>query len=457
MIQNRQGAPHIAIIGGGFTGLTAAYELTKAGAKVTIFEADGSLGGLAGGFDIGGHILEKFYHHWFNNDRYVVDLVKEIGREGEIVERPTRTGMYYAQSFFKLSSPLDLLKFSPLSFLDRIRLGLVVPRARAVRDWMQLEGMTAREWLIKICGPKVFKIVWEPLLVGKFGPYADQVSAVWFWKKIALRGGSRSSDGREVLAYYKGGFAALADAIGDKVRQHGGEIRLNTPVKAMRSENGRITGIEIENQVIAVDAVLATPSLPIIADLVEGHVPPDYTVKLRRVKYLANVCLVLELDRSLSHTYWLNVADPNFPFVGVIEHTNFEPPESYGGKHIVYLSKYLPAEDRIYSMSTDEVMEFALPHIKRMFPEFERSWVRAHHVWKADYAQPIMEKHYSKMMPSITTPVPNFFISTMAQVYPEDRGTNYAIREGRAAAAQILATVEAGGSLAKADTAPVGA
>jgi protoporphyrinogen oxidase len=434
-----QTKPHVAIVGGGFTGLAAALKLLKSGARVTIFEADASLGGLAGGFDIGGQMLERFYHHWFNNDRYVIDLVKEIGLEDQVVLRPTRTGMYYAKSFFKLSSPLDLLKFTPLSFLDRIRLGTVVFRARAVKDWMRLEGQTAKEWLIRICGERVYKVVWEPLLVGKFGPFADQVSAVWFWKKIALRGGSRSSDGREVLAYYRGGFAALADALGDEVRRLGADIRLNTPVTDLVSEQGRVKAVRIgTGEEIPVDAVLATPALPQIADLVESHAPTSFVERLRRVRYLANVCLVLELDRSLSETYWLNVGDPSFPFVGIIEHTNFEPPESYGGKHIVYLSKYLPAEDRLYHMSKDELLEFSLPHIKRMFPEFDHSWIVGHHVWRADYAQPIMERHYSKIMPGMETPLTNLFISTMAQVYPEDRGTNYAIREGRTVADLIL-------------------
>jgi protoporphyrinogen oxidase len=432
-----QTSPHVAIIGGGFTGLSAALRLLKAGTKVTVYEADTSLGGLAGAFDIGGQRLERFYHHWFNNDRYVIDLVKEIGQEGQVIERPTRTGMYYNKSFFKLSSPLDLLRFTPVGLIDRFRLGMVVIRARRVRDWMQLEGMTAKEWLIQICGERVYKVVWEPLLVGKFGPYADEVSAVWFWKKIALRGGSRSSDGREILAYYRGGFAALADALGDEVRRLGGEIHLNTPVDGIVTTNGHVDAVTVGGANIPVDAVLATPALPVIADLVQDHVPAAFAERLRRVRYLANVCLVLELDRSLSETYWLNVADPTFPFVGVIEHTNFEPPESYGGKHIVYLSKYLPESDALYTMSDDELLAFSLPHIKRMFPAFEPGWIVKHHVWHASHAQPIMERHYSKIMPGVETPLDNLFISTMAQVYPEDRGTNYAIREGWLVAERI--------------------
>ncbi|MGT2485499.1 NAD(P)/FAD-dependent oxidoreductase [Methylobacterium oryzae CBMB20] len=356
---------------------------------------------------------------------------------GEVIERPTRTGMYYAKSFFKLSTPLDLLRFDALSFLDRIRLGTVVLRARRVKDWMKLESLTAKEWLIRICGERVYKVVWEPLLVGKFGPFADEVSAVWFWKKIALRGSSRSSDGREILAYYKGGFAALADALGDEVRRLGGTVRVSTPVTGFASEDGRITGVRTCESVIPVDSVLMTPALPLIANLLEGHVSADYVARLRRVRYLANVCLVLELDRSLSETYWLNVADPTFPFVGVIEHTNFEPPESYGGRHIVYLSKYLPESDPLYAMSADELLAYALPHLQRMFPRFDPAWITDSHVWRAAHAQPIMERHYSSIIPDVTTPLSNLYISTMAHVYPEDRGTNYAIREGRKVADAI--------------------
>lgn len=436
-------SPHIAIIGGGFTGLTAAHELLKSGARVTVFESDRELGGMAGGFPVeGGQRLERFYHHWFSHDRYLFDLVRELSLDDQIVHRPTRTGMYYAQSFFKLSSPFDLLKFTALSLVDRIRLGSVVLRARAIKDWMQLEGLTAREWLIQMCGEKVYSVVWDPLITGKFGPYANEVSAVWFWKKIVLRGGSRSSDGRELLAYYKGGFAALADALGEHVRNAGADLRLSTPATGLVVEAGRVSAVETRTGRVPVDAVLATPALPIIADLLEPHVPQTFTDGLRRVRYLANVCLILELDRSLSETYWLNVADPSFPFVGIIEHTNFEPASSYGGKHIVYLSKYLPAQDRLYQMASDELLDFSVPHIQRMFPEFQRDWIVGHHVWRENHAQPIMERHYSKIMPKRATPLGNLFISTMAQVYPEDRGTNYAIREGRAAASEMLGRLD---------------
>jgi protoporphyrinogen oxidase len=421
----------IVIVGGGFTGLSAAYDLAAAGRKVVLLEKEPTVGGLAGGFEVGGFTLEKFYHHWFTNDVHVMALIRDIGRADEVVFRPTRTGMYYANTIFRLSTPLDLLKFRALSFPNRIRLGLLALRARRIRDWKKIEHLTAREWLIGLAGPEVFRVVWEPLLVGKFGKYADIVGAVWFWKKLALRGGSRAADGREMLAYYKGGFSELAEALRRRLEEMGVEVRVNSPATGLDVEGGRVTAVRTTDGAVPARAVLLTQALPLIADLLDPHVSPDFAAGLRRIDYLANICLVLELDRSLSETYWLNVNDPSFPFVGVIEHTNFEPPESYGGRHIVFLSKYLPESDALFRMADDELLDFAVPHLKLMFPDFRREWVKGHHVWRALHSQPIAEPHYSRLIPPERTPLDNVLITSMAQIYPEDRGTNYAIREGR--------------------------
>lgn len=422
--------PHVAIIGGGFCGLAAGYELGKRGIEVSIFETDAEIGGLAGSFRINGARLEKFYHHWFTNDKAIMSLIDDLGTLDQVVFRPTRTGMYYANNFYKLSAPLDVLRFKPLPVLDRFRLGLLALRARRVKTWRQLENLTAAEWLRQMGGDKVYEVVWEPLLRGKFGEYASEVSAVWFWNKLKLRGGSRGKSGGEQLAYYRGGFAALVDQIALHIESAGGKIVVGRPVDALLVEDGEVVGVEAAGERFKADAVIATPALPIIADLAEPHVSPEYVEKLRRIKYLGNVCLILELDRSLSDTYWLNVNDPDFPFVAVIEHTNFEPTESYAGRHLVYLSKYLSNSAQLFHMQDSELLKFTIPYLQRMFPELKPEWILAHHVWRARYSQPVVERNYSGLLVPHDTPLKNFFLATMAQIYPEDRGTNYAVREG---------------------------
>jgi protoporphyrinogen oxidase len=434
----RMTAKHVVIIGAGFTGLAAAWELTRAGCGVTVVESDSDVGGLAGSFDVGGHRLERFYHHWFTNDRHIVELVRALGCEHQIVARPSRTGLYYNRSHFRLSTPLDLLRFTPLSLMNRARLGLLLFKVRGVRDWRAIEHLNVREWLVPLCGAEVYRVVWEPLLKAKFSIHAEELAATWFWKKLQLRGHSRSKGGAEMLAYYRGGFAALANMLRRAIEEKGGRLLLNTRAQRVRAENGRVAAVETSAGSLAADEVLATCALPEIADLVAGAVDAAFLERLRRVRYLANKCLVLELDRSLSGSYWLNVTDPTFPFVGVIEHTNFEPPESYGGRHIVYLSRYLPADDPLYALEGEAFLDYALPHIQRMFPGFERRWILGHHVWTARYAQPVTERNYSRYVPGHETPLANFTIATMAQIYPEDRGTNYAVRDGRAVAAKLL-------------------
>lgn len=430
--------PSITIIGGGFTGLAAAYKLVLAGHKVTVIEADSAVGGLAGAFETKGERLDRFYHHWFTNDREVLGLIDAVGLSSSVVINPTNTGIFYANKIFKLSTPMDLLKFKALPFPDRIRLGLLTLRARQVKDWRALENETAADWLMRLGGKNVYKVVWEPLLKGKFGPYADHVSAVWFWNKLKLRGGSRGKSGEERLLYLRGSFARLAEATSDAITALGGTVLTSSPVQTVEPTeegNWRVSGGWGE---ILSNRVILTTALPLVADMIASWADPDYLLRLRRIEYLANVCLVLRLDRSLSSTYWLNVNDTSFPYVGVIEHTNFESSAMYGGDHVVYLSKYLPHTDALYQMSDEEVLEYSVPYLKRMFPSFQESWIRNYHIWRARWSQPVVERNYSSLIPEQDGPKAGFHICSMAQIYPEDRGTNYAIREGNALAARLI-------------------
>lgn len=435
----------VAIAGAGFTGLAAALELARRGLRVVVVEKDSEAGGLAGSFRVadkggeGQERLERFYHHWFASDTDILELIRSLGLESEVLQRPTRTGMYYAHRFFRLSTPLDVLRFPPLGLLDCLRLGWVALAARRVKDWHELESVTAREWLLEHCGPRVYQVVWEPLLVGKFGRHADQVSAVWIWNKLKLRGGSRGSSGQEVLSYYRGGFAALVDAMIAEIRRLGGEVRLGCAVSKVLARNGVAVGLATAQGDIAARRVLLTTPLPIASDLLEGQCSALYLARLRDMQYLSNVCIVLELSESLSSIYWLNVNDPGFPFVAVIEHTNFEPTTSYGGRHIVYLSKYLPREERLYQMSDEEAVDFAVAALKRMFPKFERQWLTRSWVWRADYSQPIVGLHHSQKIPPFEGELKGLYVAAMGQVYPEDRGTNYAVRNGKQAAEKIAA------------------
>lgn len=431
----------VVIVGAGFTGLTAAYVLSKQGKKVHVVEADVTPGGLAGTFNFDDGVkVEKFYHHWFNNDVFVPELVKELGLDGDVILLPTRTGMYFNGRMWKLSTPLDLLRFNALSFIDRIRLGLLVFQVRRIKDWKSIEHLSIREWLEPLCGKSVYKIVWEPLITAKFSVFAEVVNAVWMWKKLVLRGSTRNEKGGEELAYFKGGFGRLAEKLVEAIRSQGGVVSLGNQVNGVETSGDEITAIMTNHGLVSGKKYLFTPSFPIIANIFESAADPEWISTLRRVKYLGNMCLVLRMNRSLSKTYWLNVNDPGFPFVGVIEHTNFDSTENYNGSHIAYLSRYLAVEDPAWKYTDEDYFVFAFKHLKMMFPDLEESWILDYKVWRSPYAQPVTERHYSDYVPGRNTPFRNAIISTMAHIYPEDRGTNYAIREGKIVSEELVSS-----------------
>jgi protoporphyrinogen oxidase len=430
----------VVIVGAGYTGLSAALDLCKAGCKVTIYEKDSDIGGLAGTFELSpGVRVEKFYHHWFTSDVDVLNLIDELGLGHLKQYHSSNTGLYFTNSIFRLASPLDLLTFSPLPLLDRIRTGFMALYARKVNDWKPLEHISAEDWLVKHGGRKAYDAIWNPLMQGKFGVEARNVSAVWIWNKLKLRGSSRDKKGGESLVYFGGGFGALTNGIRQALEKLGVSVVLNTGVKSILIENGRAAGVETERGVHRADAVLATVPLPQFVQMTPD-LPTDYRKQCESIRFLGNSCLVLRLSRSLSSTYWLNVADPSFPFVGIIEHTNLDSKDNYGGDHIVYLSKYLPTSEPLFSFTPDQTLEYCLPFIQRIFPEFKREWIISHHVWKAQYSQPVITKSYSQLIPTIKTPVDDLWLCTMAQIYPEDRGTNYAVRYGRRVAKDMIAS-----------------
>jgi len=434
---NKNMEAQVAIIGAGFTGLTVAYELSKSGVNVVVLESESEIGGLASAFSVGGTRLDKFYHHWFTSDRDVMALVHELGLDNRLLTRATNTGIYYNGGFFKLSTPLDLLRFKPLGVIDRIRLGFLALRGRWVKNWKELEQITAKEWLIRLVGSRVYEVVWQPLLDGKFGCFSEKISAVWFWNKLKLRGGSRGKNGEERLVYIKGGFIELAESLTTRITKSGGQILTDASALSVAYRKGKWVTTYQGGEVMS-DYVVATPAFPVIASLVSEWACPSYLAALKRIKYLGNICLVLELERALSSTYWLNVNDAKFPFVAVIEHTNFESAEAYGGKHIIYLSKYLDPADALYSKSADEFFEYAFPYLKEIFPDFNRGYVMGRHLWRSQWSQPIVERAYGELIANKDELGRGFKICSMAQIYPEDRGTNYAVREAKIMASEIL-------------------
>jgi protoporphyrinogen oxidase len=425
----------IGIIGGGYAGLTAAYELQKQGHAVTVLEKYGTWGGQAATLPLLGTRIEYFYHHLFGSDTHILGLMDELGIGDQLRWIESKVGLFYDGRIYDFVTPLDLLRFKPLGLVNRIKLGLMYLYLQRVDDWQRLEQITARDWILRYMGPEIYDKVWGALLRGKFGEMADQVSMTWLWGKIKVRGSSRQgATAKEKLAYPLGSFETITQALIDRLRAGGAELRLNHEVTGLITDPEdarRVTGVTTKKEAIPFDAVIATVPGYNFLEIAPPALDDAYAALLRSVRYQAAVVLLLVSKQSLSRIYWLNIADRTLPFVGVIEHTNYVPPSVYQERHLIYVSNYLERDDPRYSMPASALFDVYLPYLKRVNPTFGDDWIEKKIVLRAEAGQPVITRNYSQRIPEHRTPIQGLYLANTLQIYPEDRGTNYSVRLGK--------------------------
>lgn len=416
----------IAIIGAGFTGLAAGLKLQKQGHQVTIFEKDSFPGGLAIGFrnPKWQWTLEKHYHHWFTNDDKILALAKEV-KYPVFIKRP-ETSVYVNHKFYKLDSPSDVLKFPELNLFQRSRMGLTLALLKYNPFWKFLERYKVSSFLPKMMGEKAYKTLWEPLIVKKFGPFTREVSLVWFWARIVKRTPS--------LAYPQGGFLEFANTIASMIQKKGGKILFNNEIKKIST--GKNETIEIDN--LTFDKVIVTlPSF--LFTRITPQLPTAYKQKLLGLKELGAINLVLRLKKPFfkDKTYWLNICDLKFPLTAIVEHTNFMDKKYYNNEHLVYLGNYLPHNHPFMSMDKENLLKIYDALLMKINKTYKSNIIDTY-LFSIPFAQPIIPVNYSKLIPSFKTPLKNVYLANIQQVYPWDRGTNYAVELGEKVADAIL-------------------
>lgn len=435
----------VAIVGAGAAGLSAAYDVCNAGHEVVVYESAPFIGGQASTIKIGGHPLERGYHHLFNNDSAILELMRELSIDHHMKWYESNVGTYTNNRLYRTTTATDLMRFDALPLWDRVRMGLFTLRLKRMAEWREFEGDTAADWLGSRLGGRAYQVLWEPLLRAKFGSYYQQVGMPWFWSKIQTRFASREGlFAREVLGYPTGSFDVVFEKLASEVTRKHGAIRMRTEVVSIETvpddRSVAVTARDAvgETQTQRFDCVLSTTPSFTMRKITRG-LSDDYLERLDSVSYLAAVVMILELDRPLTEFYWMNIADPEVPFLGVIEHTNMLPREWYGGMSVLYLTNYLDRDDELYKMSSDDLASLYLPHLRRFNRSFKEDWVKDVHYNSVSAAQPIIGPNYSKRMPSHRTPVQRVYLANTTQIYPEDRGTNYSIRMGREVAKMIIA------------------
>lgn len=408
----------IAILGAGALGLTAALRLAQRGHDVVVYERETLPGGLAAGFELEpGMWLEKFYHHLFRSDRSVTALIDELGLGDDLVWPRPRTVTLRGGQTHQLDSPITLLRFRPLPMADRIRMGTALAYLRAMPDPSRLEGRTAAAWIRSTMGKRAYEVVWGPLLEAKFGAAAEEIALPWFWARVHHRSAE--------LGYLRGGFQRLYNRLAEHIGDRGGEIRLGTTVdEIVRDQPGmRVRTAGSDDRF---DHVVSTLPTTLTCRLTPD-LPDDYRERHDWRRAYGAHCLILSLDRPLTDSYWMNINDPGFPFLALVEHTNYMAPEDYGGRHLIYLGNYRPMDDPLLRAAPDAVVEQFTPHLARINPSFQSSWITDRWSFSAPFAQPIVTTEYRNRIPPFDTPIPALSLANMFQVYPHDRGQNYSI------------------------------
>lgn len=412
-------SPTVGIIGGGIMGIHLGYFLSQSGVKVEVFEASSKMGGLAGTFYLEDSTpVDRFHHAILPSDHQLLQLCSDLGLADRLQFRKTRKGYYFEGQIHPMNGLSDYLRFPPLAWPDRIRLVWTFLAARWVRDWKQLEGISVEDWLVRLSGRHNFENVWRPMLDAKFdGGYGD-IPAIYMWSRLALPGFIRKFANQDFdVGYLIDGYGSLLNQMARRIEANGGQVHLRHQVNEIVIDRGRASGVRLGSKIQLYDAVVATIQVPIFRRMIPGAAS-DYHDYLAQTEYLGIIAPIMVLDRPLSGNWTINIASDRFPFTSVIETTTYIDPKFVGGHHLVYLPKYTAPGSLWLKKGDDEIREIWLDGIERMFPGFDRRWIRYFLVHRERFAEPLHGLNRSHLIPSIITPVDRLYLATTAQIYP---------------------------------------
>lgn len=423
----------IAILGGGFTGLTAAYYLNKKGHTVTLLEKNKILGGLAAGFktDHWEWPLEYAYHHLFASDNDILNFAKEVQFTDIFFRTPKTDSLYLVNGnyrIFPVDTPQDFLRFPLLSFPDKIRAAAALAFLRYSPFLSIFEKYTAQQYIQNCMGNQVWEVFWKELFRKKFGIYAGNILLAWYWSRITKR--------TKQLGYIKGGFQTFVDYL-EKINLSAGiSIHKDYPIIEIRKEKEVFKIKGADHEVHEYDAVISTLPSPVLLKAGKQILPPEYLERLSQIKYLwAQVLIIETKEKILDETYWLNICTDQAPMMFIGQHTNFIDPQYYGGNNVAYIANYLDDDSPLLKMSKDELWNNMKTSIESITGK-QVNPLQIYH-FKAPFAQPIYEKSYLMNKPDFITPVERFYIANLDMTYPHDRGTNYAVKLGKEVAEKV--------------------
>ncbi len=422
----------ISILGGGLTGLSAAYYLSQKGHEVVVVEKGERFGGLAGGFKIAtwDWELERTYHHIFSNDKAILELSKDIGFGAFSFSTPSTASLFGERNnyrIFPVDSPKDFLLLPELSFIAKLRAGVTLVFLKISPHLPFFEKISSSDFLKKTMGNEVWTVLWERLFRNKYGKYAEKILASFIWARINKR--------TQKLGYPTGGFQSFVDALVREDQKKGVSLVESTSIESVSKKGERYeirtTNTKGESAAHDADLIISTLPYPISCSVMKGILGEDYVKEQNKRKYLYAVNLILKTKNPLlKNTYWLNIGATDIPIMCIVQHTNFVEPRHYGGDNICYVAWYVDEDSLLLNKNEKEMLEFVLPHLQGIAPYMDET-PEVIKLFKAPYAQPIFDAEFVTIPRSFTTPAKNVYMANMDMTYPYDRGTNYAVQLGK--------------------------
>ena len=403
----------IGVVGGGIAGLATAYRLQQHGHDVQVFEASDRVGGLAAVYETKGDSIEKFYHHLSASEETIIDLVEELGLGDQLTWPIGKNAYYWDGTVYPLDKPWEILAYPHMSVYDKFRLAMLtqeidvrggVPKFDTYENLADFEDVPIKDFLLEHTSRGVYEGFFEPLLDARFGSRKEDVSAAWLLGRIKFRG-ERDLLRGEPLGYLEGGFGQLLDALVEAVGRE--NITTNARVEAITIEDGALRSMSVAVEEANPDAAgaeqaeAADGGASVETHEVDGTVVAAMPNVLEAlcgyecdIDFQGAVCALVTMEDDLTDTYWLNVAH-DAPFGALIEHTNYIPPENYGGDNLLYVASYIQDyEEDLWQMDEDEIEELWLGHVEEMFPDWDRSQVKQFRLAKNPRAAPIYERGY---------------------------------------------------------------
>lgn len=408
-------------------GLAAAFRAARNGHEVTVVEAAEDPGGMAGHFDFDGLSLERFYHFVCKSDEPTFAVLRELGMGDAMQWRPTSMGVFTGGKMHRWGDPLALLSFPLLSPWEKLRYALFAFVCVRRNRWDAIEPEPAKSWIIRWCGQSVYDRLWKPLFDFKFYDYADRVSATWIWTRIRRIGRSRQSLMQETLGYIEGGTLTLINALIRDLEAHGGSVHLGAAAQQVRSEGGKVTGVETSKGFFAADAVISTAPTPYVSTLIPD-LPAEWKAKYDAIHNIGCICVIFKLRRAVSPHFWVNVSEPDLEIPGVIEFSNLR---NVGGDGIVYVPYYMPVANEKFSWPDERLLDEAFACLQRINPSLTGEDVKATKVARLRYGQPVCEPNFAQMLPPVQTPIQGLQVADTCFYYPEDRGIAESLRLGQ--------------------------